>query len=298
MTDEPIREIDLLAYADDRLDESRRTAVEAYLRAHPKQAARIADHRRHIALIRDLYAPVLAEPVPERLARAASPAVSPWPRQALRAAAVLALCVSTGVAGWWIGGGPGGPPVVESMVRASDETPNGGGVTLAAARPGLVDTLLAADRPVGELRLAVPPLDTLGAILEEVEPLRHEDGTSILRAGYRSADGGRFTLLIALRPSETAPTVRSRTVDSRTVPYWEAGGATFALLDPDGLVDPLAVARLAELRLVERASDPGPTTALANGPAPRDAGETGGSVPSSPLLQPVDLVEETVGDPL
>lgn len=296
MTEDPIREIDLLAYADGRLDAARQAAVEEYLRDHPDQAARIADHRRHVALIRELYAPVLAEPVPARLAGALRPALSSWPRQGLRAAAVLALCVTTGLTGWWLGGGQGGPPVVETMVRAANEAPaNGGGVTLASARSGLLDTLLAADRPMGELRLAAPPLDALGMVLEEADALRHEDGTPILRAGYRTAEGGRFELLIALRPTEAVPTVRTRSVDDRAIAYWEGGGATFALLDPEGVVDPLAIARLAELRLIERATGNGGSTASASadGGAAESSEGSGSVAPSSsPLLQPVDLSDD------
>ena len=68
----PIIESDLHAYADGRLDATRRAEVEAYLALNPEAAERAAEYARQNAALRELYATVLAEPVPQRMVGAAT----------------------------------------------------------------------------------------------------------------------------------------------------------------------------------------------------------------------------------
>lgn len=99
MSDAPITEADLHGYADGRLDDERRSAVEAWLAARPEEAERVADYRRLGEAVRGTYDPVLSEPVPERLLRA-----SRRIRQVRHYAAVavwVALGIAIGLmAGW------------------------------------------------------------------------------------------------------------------------------------------------------------------------------------------------------
>jgi len=99
MSETPITEAELQAYADGRLDEAGRLAVEAWIAARPEEAERVADYRRLGDALRAAYDPVLAEPVPDRLPRALRPA-----RQAWRYAAVagwLVAGIAIGVAAGW-----------------------------------------------------------------------------------------------------------------------------------------------------------------------------------------------------
>jgi len=91
MSEAPITEGDLQAYADGRLPESRRAAVEAWLAARPDEAERIAAYRRLASEVRAAYEGMISEPVPERLARAAAP------RMPLRRIAAVAGWVVLGV---------------------------------------------------------------------------------------------------------------------------------------------------------------------------------------------------------
>lgn len=94
-----ISEAELQAWADGRLDEGRRAALEAWFDAHPEEAERAAAYRGLNEQLRMRFDPVLEEPVPPRLLRAA-------PRSArLRTFAVAAGWVALGiavgtVAGW------------------------------------------------------------------------------------------------------------------------------------------------------------------------------------------------------
>jgi len=67
MSEAPITEADLQAYVDGRLDAARLAEVEAYLAAQPAEAARIGAYRAQADRLREIYAPVLDEVVPERL---------------------------------------------------------------------------------------------------------------------------------------------------------------------------------------------------------------------------------------
>ncbi len=68
----PITENDLHAYADGRLDAMRRAEVEAYLASNPEAAERAAEYARQNEALRETFAPVLTEPVPQRMVVAAT----------------------------------------------------------------------------------------------------------------------------------------------------------------------------------------------------------------------------------
>ena len=71
MSELPVSEADLQAYADGRLTPERRAVVDAWLAAHPEEAERVAAYQRLGKEVRAAYEAMLAEPVPERLAQAA-----------------------------------------------------------------------------------------------------------------------------------------------------------------------------------------------------------------------------------
>ena len=102
MTDRPsMSEDDLHAFVDDRIDATRRAAIEAYLAEHPEEAARVAAFVAHKEALHGLYDPVLDEPVPESMMAAQRPRTA---GPAWRAAAALVLLVAGGAAGWWLHG--------------------------------------------------------------------------------------------------------------------------------------------------------------------------------------------------
>ena len=99
MSELPVTEADLQAYADGRLSEERCAAVEAWLASRPEEAERVAAYRRLAQEVRGAYQTMLSEPVPARLAQVASRR-PPWRRVAV-AAAWLVLGIAIGApAGW------------------------------------------------------------------------------------------------------------------------------------------------------------------------------------------------------
>lgn len=110
MTTQAIREAQLHALADGVLPEDQRAAVDAHLRAHPDDAARVAAWREQNRQLRALFDPVLDAAVPPPLLQAAAPpaANGPWRRHAMQAAAALVLVMAGGAGGWLLRGADGG----------------------------------------------------------------------------------------------------------------------------------------------------------------------------------------------
>ena len=99
MSDAPITEGDLQAYADGRLPEPRRAAVEAWLATRPDEAERVAAYRRLAYEVRSAYDSMMSEPVPERLARAAPPRTPLRRMAAVFGGVVLGIAIGA-PAGW------------------------------------------------------------------------------------------------------------------------------------------------------------------------------------------------------
>ena len=96
---QPVSEADLQAYADGRLAPAREAEVEAWLATRPEETDRVAVHRQLIEDIRAVYAPLLAEPLPGRLLRAAR-GRSRWRGVGIAAASLAAGAALGAVAGW------------------------------------------------------------------------------------------------------------------------------------------------------------------------------------------------------
>ncbi|MDB5928996.1 MAG: anti-sigma factor [Polaromonas sp.] len=94
-------EAELQAYVDHQLTPERQREVEAYLAKRPEEALRMHDYLVHKRELRALFEPVLDEPLPQRLRRAATPR-APWRLQ--RLAAGIAIAVVCGGAGWGLRG--------------------------------------------------------------------------------------------------------------------------------------------------------------------------------------------------
>jgi anti-sigma factor RsiW len=100
MTDAPITEDELHAYADGVLPADRVAAIEAHLAARPAEAARVAEWRAQAAAIRARWGGVADEPVPERLRLDNILLRASDARRKIAIAAVVALLVGA-AAGWF-----------------------------------------------------------------------------------------------------------------------------------------------------------------------------------------------------
>ena len=97
--DSPVTQEELHAYVDGEIAADRRAAVDAWLAAHPEDAARVAAWRAQAQAIRARYGAIASQPAPPRLAldRLARNGRR-WRAAAL--AAALGTFLAGGVAGW------------------------------------------------------------------------------------------------------------------------------------------------------------------------------------------------------
>jgi anti-sigma factor RsiW len=95
----PVNEADLQAYADGRLTAERRALVEAWLATRPEEAERVAAYQRLGKEVRTAYEAMLSEPVPERLAQAATRRFA-WGRAAAIAGWIVLGIAIGAPAGW------------------------------------------------------------------------------------------------------------------------------------------------------------------------------------------------------
>lgn len=92
-----VTEADLQAYVDGQLPQARQLEIETYLSMRPAEAERMAAYAAQKRELRALFDPVLDEPIPARLQRAALPKRA-WYQE--RLAAGIAIAAVSGIAGW------------------------------------------------------------------------------------------------------------------------------------------------------------------------------------------------------
>lgn len=114
---ETVREDELHAYVDGVLPAARRLEVEAWLAAHPDDAARVEAWAAQNRLLHGAFDPALNEPLPLNLVRAARRPALGLPLRAL--AASLAL-VAAGLVGYVFGLGAGDAAPAPHAVLARD----------------------------------------------------------------------------------------------------------------------------------------------------------------------------------
>jgi anti-sigma factor RsiW len=246
----PVSEADLQAYADGRLTPERRAVVDAWLAAHPEEAERVAAYQRLGKEVRAAYEAMLAEPVPERLAQAAEP------RFAWRRAAAVAGWIALGIA---IGGPAGWQLRPERLVaQAAPDT------TIIARRAAIAHATYSPEvrHPVEVgaddeqhlvawlskrlgIKVRAPKLDEAGMSLVGGRLLPGDNGP-VAQFMYQSQNGRRLTLYVRTEASRNRETAfRYARENNVGVFYWIDREAGYALASADLSKDELL--RLATL---------------------------------------------------
>ena len=250
MSELPITEADLQAYTDGHLPAERRSAVEAWLVQHPDELERITAYRRLAHEVREAYASMLEEPVPERLANVAAPR-----RSLARIAAIvawLAIGVAIGVpAGWSL-------RPERTVVQAAPDA------TLIARRAAVAHATYSPEvrHPVEVgadqeqhlvawlskrlgIPLRVPSLDEAGMSLVGGRLLPGENGP-VAQFMYQSQNGRRLTLYVRTEASRNQETAFRYARESNVgVFYWIDREVGYAIASADLSKDELL--RLANL---------------------------------------------------
>ncbi|MGA8614788.1 MAG: anti-sigma factor [Xanthobacteraceae bacterium] len=239
MTDQDrnVTEDELHAYVDDELPAERQGIVEAWIAAHPDDAARVAAWRSQAELIRARYGAVANEKLPRQLNLARLARLARRKRRdiaAMAAAAVIAAFIAGGAAGWFARGAEAASSsdqrrftadaleayrlyVVE--VRHPVEVPGD-------QRPHLVEWL---SKRLGS-PLRAPELERMGLKLVGGRLLPGPTGASAFFM-YEAASGERFTLYCGhTGDQETALLYTAK--DPNAAYYWVDHNLAYVLSGP------------------------------------------------------------------
>ena len=248
-----VSELDLLAYADGLLDHDpgRKARVEAYLRSAPEAAERVDAYRAQTRALREAYGGRAMEPVPDYLhdvlrPRAAGRAVrmTGW-----RAAAMVAVSVAAGAAGWYLGqvSGPASQLAGErlpSVLREAVSHEHEGFRTMpATVGDAAHDGLLSWKVNGVAVSLAAPDLSSMGYELSRRWRLSHAGTEEVIALIYAGADGAELRLLIAPVASGAAQVVSVSEQGGARLAHWSQGPLTMAVQAENGNRDLAALAR-------------------------------------------------------
>jgi anti-sigma factor RsiW len=250
MSEAMVSESELQAYADGRLPEARRAAVEAWLAEHPDEAERIAAYRRLADEVRAAYEGMLSEPVPEHLARAAARRVP------MRRIAMVLGWIALGAV---LGAGTMWELRPERIVVQT--APDG---VLMARRAAVAHAVYSPEvrHPVEVganeeqhlvawlskrlgVKLRAPKLEEAGMALVGGRLLPGESGP-VAQFMYQSQNGRRLTLYVRTEASRNRETAfRYARENSVGVFYWIDRDAGYAIASADLTKDELL--RVADL---------------------------------------------------
>ena len=254
MTD-PVREDDLHAYVDGALPEARRLEVEAWLAAHPEDAARVQawggqNHALHAA-----FDGVLNEPLPIDLVRAARRQPARMPYKAMAAALAFA---ASGLIGYGIGL-KADQPVPAPQHFARDAAIAHAVFSPEMRHPVEIDAAHAAhlvswlSKRVGT-QLQAPDFDALGFDLLGGRLLAGESGP-VAQFMYQDAGGRRVTLYVRRAVAGNRETTfRHVTENGVEVFYWIDHDFGYALSGQISRVEMQKLADVAYQQLVGKAA--------------------------------------------
>ena len=237
MTTQAIREAQLHALADGVLPEDQRAAVDAHLRAHPDDAARVAAWREQNRQLRAVFDPVLDDAVPPPLLQAAAPpaANGPWRRHAMQAVAALVLVAAGGAGGWLLRGADGGAASASAVSLARSAAIAHAVYTPEVRHPVEVGAEQEAhlvqwlSKRLGS-KLQPPVLAPLGYQLIGGRLLPGDGDGPVAQFMYEDGKGQRLTLYVAKERAGRQETAFRYTQEKDLgVFYWIDGPLGYAL---------------------------------------------------------------------
>jgi anti-sigma factor RsiW len=225
----PVTESDLQAYVDGVLPPSRTAEVAEYLLQHEDAAQRIAAYRRQNERLHDAYDALLSEPLPGRL----RPRETVSFRNRYRYAAVAALMLVSGTAGWHLHG------LTQGAVAQGTQIARVAAVAHAVYSPEVRHPVeVGADQEAHLVRwlskrlgasLKIPHLAPQGYSLVGGRLLPGERGPAA-QFMYQDARGQRMTLYVRVSSDTRAPTAfRYAQENGVGVFYWLDGRLGYAL---------------------------------------------------------------------
>ncbi len=235
MMDGAVSREELVAHADGRLDAERAAAVAAWLRDNPDAAQMVETWRVQADLLRAVLDPVLQEPVPPPLLKAARQRRPRFLRRIAVPAAAAVAGIAIGLGGGWMLWARSAPALAWQMAEVGLSAHE---VYAAEVRhpvevwqddeAHLVSWLSKRiDNPVKPPDLTSDGLKLLGG---RVVP---EDGRPAALLMYEGADGERYSLLISRAPRPATTGLRYAEGSAAGAFYWLDGKVGYVLSGPD-----------------------------------------------------------------
>ncbi|MDO8038167.1 anti-sigma factor [Janthinobacterium sp. SUN137] len=237
MTMQAISEAQLHALADGVLPEEQRASIDAHLRAHPEDAARVDAWREQNRQLRALFDPVLDEAVPPALRQASSPAAAngAWRRPAMQAAAAIVLLIAGGAGGWLLRGSDGTSASASPLTLARSAAIAHAVYTPEVRHPVEVGAAQEAhlvqwlSKRLGT-QLQPPALSPLGYHLIGGRLLPGDGDGPVAQFMYEDGGGKRLTLYVAKERAGRQETAFRYTQEKDlSVFYWIDGQLGYAL---------------------------------------------------------------------
>ncbi len=239
--DEAVEELDLLAYADGRLDRdpARKAAVEGYLQAHPEEAVRVEAYLLQNNAIRAAYAGVGKQQVPERLLAVLNRDPNARFRPLLRGAAAAAALAVAASAGWWAGQSDREQPSLLTQSFVEQTMYGHFGAAPAADGAGAAEQPLVSLSQRLSLELQPPDLSAFGFRQVDMRAIGG-NGSGAVRVTYADASNRNINLFLRTRWQESAPAVNFVERDGVSMAYWLDGPLVYGLaaqIDRERLAD-------------------------------------------------------------
>lgn len=248
-----VREEDLLRYVDDSLTPQRRAAVKAHLDTHPDVAARVAADLAQRDRMRAAFTRLSQASMPAAIDLGSVRAKRRRNRTATlkRAAAVLLIALSGGIAGWMLK--PGTAPLTPPMQQFLSEALNAHRtyvvevahpVEVTADRQAHLSTWLTKrlGRPIRMPDLRAAGLDLVGGRL-----LPSSDGPAA-QLMYEKRDGERVTLYLRAENAGEVQFRLAETLDGAAF-YWSDRTFAYAIAGPFDADRLLDIAHLVQAQL-------------------------------------------------
>ena len=226
--DLPVTEEELHAFVDGELPPDRREAVEAWLAAHPDDAARVGAWRAQSDAIRARYHDIAAQPVPSRLKLdRMSYAARSW--KIMAAAAVVAALLIGGAAGWIA---RGGSAAINEFDMLAAQALDAHRLYAVEVRHPVEVSAAEADHLVQWLskrvgyQLRTPNLEAMGLTLVGGRLLPGENGAAAAFFMYETTSGERITLYCT-QAKTAATAMHYNPAEKASAVYWAENNVVY-----------------------------------------------------------------------
>lgn len=220
-----ITDLDLLAYADGRLEPARARRVESALAEDPALRAKIDDFARQNAELAAQFDAYAEAPLPDRFANMlrTEPAAGRAPRRWVgQAAAAATVALAAGASGWWLGSTAAPDRSADRILASAAELHAAEAPTAPQEAAGQPTKAIPWISDQVSLEVGVPDLRDKGFTLIDKRRVNLGGGKGV-RLRYRTENGTSFDVFLKTRWRERGGRVSTTQRDGTALAHWLDG---------------------------------------------------------------------------